>query len=69
MVTIGSFDESAVVTRKDGSIQLSGEVLHLQAGDPRFKYNYQNGQVINKKLDDTKYGSPSFLVRIPRRLP
>ncbi len=69
MVTIGSFDESAVITRKDGTIQLSEEVLRLQAADPRFKYNYQNGRVINKKLDDTKYGSPSFLVRIPRRLP
>ena len=69
MVTIGSFDESAVITRKDGSLQLSDEVLRLQAADPRFKYNYQNGRVINKKLDDTKYGSPSFLVRIPRRSP
>jgi hypothetical protein len=69
MVTIGSFDESAVITSKEGALQLSAEILRLQAADPRFKYNYQNGRVINKKLDDTKYGSPSFLVRIPRRLP
>ena len=69
MVTIGSFDESAVIAKKDGTLQLSEEVLRLQAADPRFKYNYQNGRVINKKLDDTKYGSPSFLVRIPRRSP
>lgn len=69
MVTIGSFDESAVITRKDGSLQLSEEVLRLQAADPRFKYNYENGRVLNKKLGDTKYGSPSFLVRIPRRSP
>ncbi len=69
MVTIGSFDESAVITRKDGTIYLSEEVLRLQASDPRFKYNYQNGRVINKKLDDLKVGSPSFLVRIPRRSP
>ena len=69
IVTIGSFDESAVITREDGTIRLSEEVLRLQTGDPRFKYNYENGRVITKKLDDKKYGSPSFLVRIPGRSP
>ena len=73
MVTIGSFDESAVITRPDGTIQLSQEVLRLRAADPRFEYNYENGRVINRKIGSTrgttKFSNHSFLVRIPRRLP
>ena len=73
MVTIGSFDESAVIARTDGTVYLSEEVLRLQASDPRFKHNYENGQVINRKIGSTrgttKFSNHSFLVRIPRRSP
>ncbi len=73
MVTIGSFDESAVITREDGTIRLSEEVLRLQTSDPRFEYNYENGRVINRKIDIVKgidkFSNHSFLVRIPRQSP
>ncbi len=73
MVTIGSFDESAVIARTDGTVYLSEEVLRLQASDPRFKHNYENGRVINRKIGSakgtTKFSNHSFLVRIPRRSP
>ena len=73
MVTIGSFGESAVITREDGTVQLSEEVLRLQTSDPRFKHNYENGQVINRKIASargtTTFSNHSFLVRIPHRSP
>ncbi len=73
MVTIGYFDESAVIERTDGTVHLSEEVLRLQASDPRFKHNYENGQVINRKIDllegTTRFSNRSFLVRIPRQSP
>jgi hypothetical protein len=73
MVTVGSFDESAVNSRPDGTIQLSSDVLRLQASDPRFKHNYENGRVINRKIGSTKgttkFSNHSFLVRIPRQAP
>ncbi len=73
MVTIGSFEESAVIKRKDGTVRLSEEVLRLQVADPRFEYNYENGRVINRKIGSvkgtTKFSNHSFLVRIPRRSP
>ncbi len=73
MVTIGSFDESAVIERTDGTVYLSEEVLRLQASDPRFEHNYENGRVINRKIGSTrgttKFSNHSFLVRIPRRSP
>ncbi len=71
MVTIGSFDESAVIERADGTVYLSEEVLRLQASDPRFEHNYENGRVINRKIGSakgtTKFSNHSFLVRIPRQ--
>ncbi len=67
MVTVGTFDESVVIQTEHGKQMLSPQVKALQASNPRFKYNYQNGRVLTKRIGGTKYPSSSFLVKIPRR--
>lgn len=66
MVTVGSFDESALIPTESGTPMLSAKVRALQASDPRFKHNYENGEVVTKRFNGTKFPSRSFLVRIPR---
>lgn len=66
MVTVGSFDESALIPTESGTPMLSAKVRALQASDPRFKHNYENGHVVTKRLNGQKFPSRSFLVRIPR---
>ena len=66
MVTVGSFDESAVIESEDGTVRLSAEVVALKARDPRFKYNYENGHVMAPTIQGKSYSNLSFLVRIPR---
>ena len=66
MVTVGLFGKSAVTESQDGKLNLSPEVRALQASDPRFKYNYENGRVLKKKLGSTAFQSHSFLVKIPK---
>ena len=66
MVTVGSFDESAVIESADGTVRLSAEVLALKARDARFKYNYENGRVMAPTIEGTTYSNRSFLVRVPR---
>lgn len=66
MITVGLFGESAVIEGQDGKLILSPEVRALQASDPRFKYNYENGRVLKKKLGGTAYQPHSFLVKIPK---
>ncbi len=66
MVTVGVFGDSAVIEGLDGKLNLAPEVRALQTSDPRFKYNYENGRVLNKKLGGTEYQPHSFLVKIPK---
>jgi hypothetical protein len=66
MVTVGTFDESALIPTESGTPMLSSEVRALQTSDPRFKHNYENGHVVTKRLNGQKFPSRSFLVRIPR---
>lgn len=66
MITVGLFGKSAVTEGQDGKLMLAPEVRALQASDPRFKYNYENGRVLKKKLGGTEYQAHSFLVKIPK---
>lgn len=57
MVTVGSFEGSATIK--------TPEVIAVLRSDPRFEYNYRNGQVQTTIVNDLRIGSPSFLVKVP----
>lgn len=65
MVTVGSFGPEAVIVTPEGQYQDSAEVGALRRRDPRFEYNYENHRVRAKIIDQQRFPSHSFLVRIP----
>jgi hypothetical protein len=69
MVTVGAFGEDAVVPVDKANNKYSATVEALRRSDNRFQYNYENGQVRNRKLYRHKMKSPSFLIKIPREQP
>lgn len=69
MITVGAFGEDAVVPIDKANKKYSEEVEELRRSDKRFLYNYENGQVRNRKLFRHKMKSPSFLIKIPREQP
>lgn len=71
IVTVGSFDDSAVITLRDSTRRMSPEVEAFTRSDPRFRQNYVNGKprvqhVVGADGSDMRIKSPSFLVRIPK---
>lgn len=65
MVTVGVFDQDAVIVNSMGRTTYSPEVQALQR-DELLKYNYINGGIMRVKNDDgVLVPVPSALVRIP----
>jgi hypothetical protein len=67
MVTVGTFDEDAVIAHPRGLPSYSGEVLALQRQDELLQYNRLNGAVYSAMTDKgVMQRVPSRLVRMPR---
>ena len=66
-VTVGIFQEDAVVPRPQGLPTYSAEVTSLQQSDDLLKYNRLNGAVYRAKTDmGVKVRVPSRLVHLPK---
>jgi len=66
VVTVGHFDESAIVRMPDGTIRYSDEVHALQNKREEFKYNTENGQIVYRIIGGRRIAAPSVLIEIPR---
>jgi len=67
LVTVATFDESAVERTPDGRERYAQAVRDLQA-NPEFCCNLENGHRVIRTLENgEKRALPSFLVRIPKR--
>ncbi len=67
VVTVGSFDEKAVIPHDRGLPTYSREVVELQQQDDLLRYNRLNGRIYRARDDKgSMVPVPSRLVRVPR---
>lgn len=64
VVTVGHFDESALVQDPKGQLSYSPAVLALQKKREEFKYNTENLQKVVRVIGQQRITSPSMLIYI-----
>ncbi len=66
VVTVGRFDESAVLTGPDGTARYSPAVVALQNKREEFKYNSECMRKVYRVIGGQRLAAPSVLIEIPR---